>query len=173
MLPPIWLLDFDGVINVTRPGWGGPPHKANVIAAGEPWPIRWAPTLVDRIRRLHLDEVVEVRWCSTWCAYADVLEDALRLPSLGRAFTEPLNGNAAVLAKTMAASAVLDVEGRRLVWTDDEVVPHSGDLFDEQVADGRALLIAPKPNCGLQPDDLERIEAFAKESAAGKPAPDG
>src|SRR5438270_332570 len=31
---PVWLLDVDGVINVRRPGWGGPPWKGRAQALG-------------------------------------------------------------------------------------------------------------------------------------------
>jgi hypothetical protein len=43
--PPVWLLDVDGVINATRPGWGSPPRRASVYADGGDWPMRWAPAL--------------------------------------------------------------------------------------------------------------------------------
>ncbi|SCF14949.1 hypothetical protein GA0070618_3547 [Micromonospora echinospora] len=72
-LPPIWLLDVGGVINANRPGWGGPPHKRGVWSAVDQYEytIRWAPILVDRIRDLHENSIVEVGWCTTWCAEAD------------------------------------------------------------------------------------------------------
>ena len=31
---PVWLLDVDGVLNVTKPGWGGPPRQGEVTYAG-------------------------------------------------------------------------------------------------------------------------------------------
>lgn len=48
--PPVWLLDVDGVINATRPGWGSPPRQASVYADGDDWPMRWAPALIDAAR---------------------------------------------------------------------------------------------------------------------------
>ena len=163
-LPPVWLLDVDGVVNTSRPGWGAAPRKGTAYAAGTGYTMRWAPALLDRMRRLHRDGVVEIRWCTTWCAYADQLERLWALPVLGRAFTDDINGHAAAVAKLAAARQVL-AEGRRLVWTDDTEVPLFGEVHDELVADGRALLIRPKASVGLQPEHLDEIEAFAKAAA--------
>ena len=52
-------------------------------------------------------------------------------------------------------------EGRRLIWTDDEALPPPGPERDELTTDNRALLIAPRPARGLQPEDLDHIERFA------------
>jgi putative intracellular protease/amidase len=167
-LPPVWLLDVDGVINVNRPGWGAAPRSGTAYADGYGYRMRWAPALIDWIRRLHNTGLVEVRWCTTWCAFADQLEWLWRLPRLERAFTDPLNGREAVEAKQAAARKVL-ADGRRLVWTDDQVVPTPGTrLYDELTADGRAMLIRPSPRCGLQPADLDAIETFAAAEGAGQ-----
>lgn len=103
-----------------------------------------------------------VRWCSTWCADAHRLEHLWRLPPLDRAISaDPMpRGVACGPLKLAAARAVL-AEGRRLIWTDDQVLPEPGPLHDDLTSDGRALLIAPRPTRGLQPEDLDRIEAFA------------
>lgn len=132
---PVWLLDVDGVINANRPGWGAAPRKGEAYAYSRSWTMRWAPALIDRIRELHRSGLVEIRWCSTWCAYADQLERLWRLPEFGRAFNEDINGRAAAIAKLAAARAVL-AEGRRLIWTDDSETPVLGSpLYDELVAD--------------------------------------
>jgi hypothetical protein len=156
---PVWLLDVDGVLNATRPGWGAAPRRQMAYADGDAWPMRWAPALLDRIRTLVTAQVVEVRWCTTWCAWADQLERMWQLPPLGRAFEEKLNGGAASMAKLLAARTVL-AEGRRLIWTDDMEVPDGGPLYDALVENGRALLIRPSENHGLQPEHMDLIEAF-------------
>lgn len=160
-LPPVWLLDVDGVINASRPGWSAPPRKGYAYAGAHEYRLRWAPALIQRIRDLHKAGAVEVRWCTTWCAYADQLERLWALPPLGRAFTDDINGHAASVAKLAAARQVL-AGGRRLVWTDDTEVPLFGDVHDDLTAAGRALLIRPRGSTGLQPDHLDQIEAFAK-----------
>jgi hypothetical protein len=157
---PVWLLDVDGVINVEHPGWGTVPRTGYAWAGSEQYKIRWAPALVGFIGHLHTTDTVEVRWCTTWCAYADELERLFRLPRLGRAFTDSINGEAAAMAKLAAARQVL-AEGRRLIWTDDTEVPLFGPLHDELTRDGRALLIRPRSSIGLQPEHLHLIEAFS------------
>jgi hypothetical protein len=159
----VWLLDVDGVINVNRPGWGTAPQNGYAYSSGIEFPIRWAPALVVRIRSLHRARVVNVRWCSTWCADADQIENLLGLPVFERAWSDRLNPGEASFAKLAAARAVL-ARGNRLVWTDDLDVPTSGAIHKELVKTGRALLIAPTTQKGLQPEHLDQIEKFAMEA---------
>jgi hypothetical protein len=155
----VWLLDVDGVLNTRRPGWGGPPRRAFAYSEGRPFLMRWAPRLMERIRTIHTTGRVVIRWCTTWCPESEQLEKLFDLPRFERVWTQQLNGLAAGLAKLDAAYDVL-AQGHRLVWTDDQEVPESGVIFDELTVDGRALLIAPDPNRGLQPEHLDRIERF-------------
>jgi hypothetical protein len=164
--PPIWLIDVDGVINARRPSWGTAPHRGNVCAEGEFWRMQWAPALILRIRRLIAAGSVEARWCTTWCDHAAELERLFGLPVLERAFAGRVTGAEAAPLKVAAARGVL-AEGRRLVWTDDEVVPASGPLRDELTRDGRALLIAPMERRGLQPPDLDAIDEFCGHVSTG------
>lgn len=159
MSRPVWLLDVDGVLNATRPGWGAAPHHGTAHSDGYPYRLRWAPALITRIHALHNAGHVTLRWCSTWCAYAGQVEHLLGLPRLERAWTHPISHDDALIAKLAAARAVLD-QGHRLIWTDDEAVPTSGPIHDELAATGRALLIAPPSRHGLQPEHLDAIEAF-------------
>jgi hypothetical protein len=165
-LPPVWLLDVDGVINASKPGWGGPPRTGRCWSNSDnyEYTMRWAPPLIERIRRLHKTGTVELRWCTTWCADATALERLWMLPPLERAFPDPLREGAASVAKLAAARRVL-ADGRRLIWTDDTEVPQGGDVHDELTASGRALLIRPRGSIGLQPEHLDRIEAFARGEA--------
>lgn len=164
----VWLLDVDGVINVRRPTWGPRLCRGTAHSDGVDWPIRWAPGLIARIRRLHDAGVVEARWCTTWCPDAGELERLFGLPALGRALgaADLQDAEGTDTAKLAAARRVL-AAGRRLVWTDDTAVPGPGPLRQELTGDGRALLIAPHPRRGLRPRDLDRIEAFARARRAG------
>jgi hypothetical protein len=162
---PVWLLDVDGVVNTVRPGWAAAPRKALVWSGADntSYLLRWSPLVVDRIRLLHTSGKVEVRWCTTWCPEAGRLESLWHLPELARALSaDPMpRGPACRPLKLAAARAVL-AEGHRLIWTDDEALPPPGPDRDDLTADGRALLIAPRANRGLQPADLHRIEKFAE-----------
>jgi hypothetical protein len=142
----VWLLDVDGVINVSRPGWGGPARSGYAFAGGQGFRIRWAPALVARIRALHDAGRVDIRWCSTWCSDASQIEDLLGLPPLIRSWTEERIGSAASMAKLATARAVL-AQGNRLVWTDDAETPTSGPVFEELARPGAAH----RPVAGARP----------------------
>jgi hypothetical protein len=163
---PVWLLDVDDVVNASRPCWGTAPYTARVQDAfGMEWKLRWAPKLLERIRVLQRSGTVEIVWCTTWCPEARQLERLWGLPELQCAWTAPKFGFDAVEAKQAAALETVRA-GRRLIWTDDDAIPTVGELVDELEAAG-ALLIRPKKNRGLQPDDMDAIEAFigaAKEA---------
>jgi hypothetical protein len=163
---PVWLLDVDGVLNAHKPGWGAAPTKHDVWSSvmSRSFTIRFAPSLLRRIREIHRAGRVEIRWCTTWCGDTAALEKALALPAFAQCWTEYRNGRAGSEAKLAAARAVL-AEGRRLVWTDDnEVPPESWPLHAELARDGRALLIRPDERYGLQPDHLDAIEAYVGNS---------
>ena len=161
---PVWLLDVDGVINTTRPGWGGPPRRSTVWSSADntSYVLRWAPPLIDRIRALHGSGTLEVRWCTTWCPEAERLEDLWGLPELARSLhADPMPRGAECWPLKLDAAWSVLAEGRRLIWTDDEALPPPGPERDELTTDNRALLIAPRPARGLQPEDLDHIERFA------------
>ena len=162
---PVWLLDVDGVINTTKPGWGAAPSRSLVWSAADntSYLLRWAPLLVDRIRGLVLTGRVEIRWCTTWCPEAERLEQLWHLPQLDRALeADPMPRGAECWPLKQAAAWDVLAEGRRLIWTDDEALPPPGPERDELTAEGRGLLIAPRAARGLQPADLDLIEKFAE-----------
>ncbi|GGK29056.1 hypothetical protein GCM10010124_22290 [Pilimelia terevasa] len=166
---PVWLLDVDGVINARKPRWSAAPHHGTAHAAGFPYPMRWAPALLDRIRDLHTAGGAQVVWCSTWCAFSNQVERLFRLPPLERAFADQVHGEHADRLKVEAARRVL-ARGRRLIWTDDEVVPLADSpLHAELTGTGRALLIRPESRAGLNPEHMDTIEAFtaSAQSATG------
>lgn len=158
--PTTWLLDVDGVLNASKPGWSAAPRKGTAFAGMDGFTIRWAPALIARIKQIRATGLVDIVWCTTWCPWADQIERLFGLPELERAWVDELRGWYAREAKRAAAHDVLE-QGNRLVWTDDEAFPYDGSSFPAD----RALLIAPRPNRGLQPDDLNLIEAFVKNEA--------
>ncbi|MFK3985249.1 hypothetical protein ACI2K4_33355 [Micromonospora sp. NPDC050397] len=167
---PVWLLDVDGVLNVDDPGrWGGTLAYGYATAAGRSVLLQWMPPLISRIHALHAFGLVEARWSTTWCAYADELERLWELPQLGRAFTEPLTGDAAASAKLATARSVR-ADGRRLIWSDDLETPTDGPVYEELTGGGHALLIRPDSWVGLQPDDLDAIETFAVRHTSAEAA---
>lgn len=160
-LPPVWLLDVDGVLNANKAGWSAAPFHADVTDRWNmTWKLQWEPRLLSRIRHHHTDGTIEVRWCTTWCPSAHLLEKLWGWPELQRSWDEDLHGYHAVEKKRETARAVV-AAGRRLIWTDDDAFPHRGPLADEFTGTGRALLIKPIPKRGLRPEHLDAIEAFA------------
>ena len=160
----VWLLDVDGVLNAGEPGWGpGTARSGWARALGGTFRITWAEPLVARLVALDASGRAEIRWATTWVPWIGQIESLLGLPhwpsAFERAGTHP--GIPAPAQKLAAALAVLEAEGRRLVWTDDDAIPRTGpELARLTVQPARALLVRPAPLQGLQPDHLDAIEAF-------------
>lgn len=163
MVATTWLLDIDGVINANKPGWSAAPRR--VRRAG--FVVRWAPALIERIRDLRRTGAVEIRWASTWCGFPEQLEElgsriGLRLDP---AFTDRPASKTWAEMKAESAVAVL-AAGNRLIWTDDDEAGIAPDFYPaiaDAVRDGRALLIAPRPNRGLQRGHMDRIAEFSAD----------
>jgi hypothetical protein len=165
---PIWLLDFDGVINATRPGWGRAPFTRGVYAPAlhTRFVVRWSPALVDRIRAIIHAGDVDVLWATSWIPDTDRLERALGLPHLRSAWDDHADQGvdpAAFDHKWDAAEAVIRT-GRPLIWTDDTVAPDvvakPGYISSLLAAGQHALIIRPDTRRGLQPAHLDQIERF-------------
>ena len=150
-----WLLDVDGVINASKAGWSSAPFSGNAYYKGHSYRMRWAPQLIERIRQVHALTSVEILWATSWCGYTDQLEELFKLPALLSAWSMRMYPE----DKEAAALAVVE-SGKRLIWTDDEVVPESGDLYDTLTAENKSLLIRPRASRGLRPEHLDRIDQF-------------
>jgi hypothetical protein len=158
----VWLLDLDETVFVDRPGWSMAPFRATLVTDRE-WKVRWSPELARRTRRLQASGAVDLRWCTTWCPWAHVVEQALLLPELPRTLTatQCAGSPGQIDAAKVAVARSVIAQGRRLIWTDDSAVPRFGPLHRELTASGQALLIAPPPKTGLSPAHMDQIEAFA------------
>ncbi len=162
MNTPVWLLDVDGVINANRPGWSAAPKSRGVaLSNGLYAKVKWEPRLISVIRGLHFSGSVDIRWATSWVSYSPELEGLLLLPPLPLAFTDAVYAGL-TKAKIDAALHVVEVDKRPLIWTDDEVIDAlDADTRDRLVNSGvPTLLISPKSNRGLRPDDVDAITAF-------------
>ena len=144
-----WLLDVDGVLNANKSGWSAAPHSGTAYYLGTSWKMRWAPQLMERVRKVHSLPYVEVLWATSWCGYTDQLEKLFKLPALRSAWSTRMYND----DKVAAAEKVL-ASGNKLIWTDDEAIPYAWK------SNSRQLLIAPKPNRGLRPEHLDQIDEF-------------
>jgi hypothetical protein len=167
----VWLIDVDGVINDNRAGWGSAGQSATAYADGRGYRLRWEPKVIAAIRTFNAIDGCEARWATTWCDHEPELRRVFGI-TLPVAFGPRPSHLTYDEQKVDAARAVLDA-GQRLVWTDDTVVPPAVRMFPRfgrAEAEGRALLIAPRPPRGLRPDDVERIAAFAAAGASASTA---
>jgi hypothetical protein len=162
---PIWLLDVDGVINASRPGWGNAGIKRDVWVScrNEFIKLRFSPELVAEMVKLIRKGAVEIRWATSWCCEATRLEEVLRLPYLQRCWTDCFDSDQAALPKAVAAQDVLR-QGRRLIWTDDVEVPEPDtERYARYTENGRALLIKPKSSRGLRPGHIDLIKSWIRK----------
>lgn len=165
---PIWLLDFDGVLNVIAANaqeniWPLESWSFNTVIGGtRPWPVLTARPVLDFIRRVHAQKLAEIRWHSTWRGYIRNAETTLDLPEFpiteAPEFEDKKHRG---WWKIPTAARVVLVENRRLLWTDDDLTPYninsSSHLWQ---LDKKSLLITPKTHHGLTPKNLEHIEEF-------------
>lgn len=172
--PPVMLLDVDGVLNAWGPYPGASKRKPRfnalwdcvmgrgVATCGDRgWTIKWAPPLIPRLLALYESGAAEIRWATTWAGDTADLERLLGLPAFPAAFDATGQHWTKVSQfKRRAAAHVQDVEGRRLIWVDDNEVPHHWELAHAAMSDERTLLVRPKEALGLLPTDMDRIEQF-------------
>jgi hypothetical protein len=161
----VWLLDVDGVVNVERPGRWLRLRRGTAQAEGTTWTLSWSPRLVKRLGRLHDRGAVELRWCTTWCPRAHELVRLFGLPRLDRALTDAQFASSLIYGpgqvKAAAALAVVEQERRPLIWTDDAEIPRSGPVRERlDRAPVPSHVVIPDHRLGLQPADLQAIEAF-------------
>lgn len=179
--PPVMLLDVDGVLNAHGPYpgattknrrlnalWGCRMDRGIASMNGRDWVMKWAQPLMAELVSLHEDGAAEVRWASTWNSHIDQLELLFGLPKWPIAFeTTGLHWTEVAKRKRRAANDVREREGRRLIWVDDAEVPYHWELAHAAMtADGRSLLIRPREEIGLRPEDIEKIRLFCADPAA-------
>jgi hypothetical protein len=171
------------------PDW----QQGSAEAGGVSWPIRFSPSVSRAIRRLHEQGLVEVRWLTTWRSDAnnqlrrlldlpafDVVPDAT--PADATTAARPLAHDEDTTSHGAATAAYRPVEGewwkfaavrhaverldgRPLIWTDDELEhqPDAVAWVAETVRD--PLVVAPAPQVGLTPRHLQVIEDFCRRQA--------
>ena len=73
--------------------------------------------------------------------------------------------DAAAAGKLTAALAVVEVERRALIWTEDTALPSGVDRERLLGAGQPTLLSAPRPGRGLRPADLDAVPEFCAACA--------
>jgi hypothetical protein len=169
---PLWLLDIDGVVNALsyapvaaiwpRSQWLQRTITTPVEGRGIlTLPILAAQAVLDFVTRVHEQGLAEIRWHSTWrdsavTAFAPVMGLPTSIPiSVAPEWSQRPHERWWKLGAAERALA----EGRRLVWTDDDIPVYLGERSAVS-PDGRSLLIGPEPAFGLTAPHLAQIEAF-------------
>lgn len=134
-MKPIWLMDFDGVLNVFDSGapvlsdW---PSWNDFIARG--FRIQYSPAMVARILALHESGLVEIRWLSTWGRLANEDLTQLGFPEFPVAGEMPYRGGHGWW-KLPIAQELFD-QGHALIWTDDDITgSKDATAWMRQIAD--------------------------------------
>ncbi len=183
---PLWLLDVDGVVNVLSTGADGLPWPSEqwiqrvVYAPIEGRGVMTLPILAARpvlefITRVHESAAAEIRWHSTWRgAAATHLGPVLGLPPLPFSVAPEWLDESDVLWWKLPGAQRAIAAGRRLVWTDDDLDtyarhadPHTSGGLATVAAREDTLLICPRRDRGLGPEDLDAIAAFLAAAGPG------
>lgn len=182
-LPPVWLLDIDGVINAIsrKPDPNVWPKDqwttGTAHADGTDWPILAAQPVINFIRDTHASGRAEVRWHTTWQHDATNLAKLLDLPDFDvqacPEFAEHHQDLAGVgwvqvkagWWKLPAAERVVGEEGRALLWTDDDAGTGLRDAGGPEALARFAptLIVCPRTHVGLTPKHLRQIDEFLTE----------
>ncbi len=180
-MPPVWLLDIDGVINALAyppnvKTW--PAHQWVEAAAASAheieWPLLAAQPVLQFLRDVHEQGRAEIRWHTTWQRHAVNVGAALALPLWPvhdcpefymdeTQIAVPLTTKVSRWWKLPAAQRVL-TEGRPLLWTDDDA-RYQLRRADVAAWGSRALVVSPSASNGLTRHHLRRINTWLTEQA--------
>jgi hypothetical protein len=155
---PIWLLDFDGVINAIAdkpdrtvwPDWIRTDVRDHRIAHR----VWYSPTVIALVNEMH-EAGVEIRWLSTWHAETEGFA-ALGLPELPGQGPVDDGPGWWKLPSAIAAAG----ESRPLLWTDDELNFKKAVREWVDSRTGPTHLIAPGEMVGLAPRRVREIRSF-------------
>lgn len=175
---PVWLLDVDGVLNAVakRPDPSVWPRSAWSRHVVRQWPLLVAEPVLAFVRAVHAVGAAEIRWHTTW--QHDAFELAVKVglpefpvldcPEFHAPSVAPYGGSSVSGSdwwKLPGALRVVGDEGRKLVWTDDDLEVEArrdalGGLPLGVADGGRSLLVSPRMRLGLTPKHLREIAGF-------------
>jgi hypothetical protein len=183
-LPAVWLLDVDGVVNAVAaegdpsvwPAYSWQRRRVAPVDDGYEYSILTADPVLDFLRGVDAAGRAEIRWHTTWQRSAPLrISPALNLPAWPVAdapeFTHHRDSGYAGVAdrswwKLAAAQRVVSLEGRRLLWTDDDIDRVADAALAALVGRPDVLALSPDTATGLTADDLRRCAEFLNPADA-------
>lgn len=177
MEKPVWLLDIDGVVNAVAPGaltreavWPGADWVFGTAGGwdGHIFSIIAAKPVIDFINKVHEEGLAEIRSLTTWGEHAVNVWRLLGLPEFPCQTEYPVDTTQKYghWWKQPCAEHVALVEGRDLIWTDDQLHTELSISSRYRLQKAGALLIRPNDMTGLVAADLARVDAYLQASAA-------
>jgi hypothetical protein len=166
---PIWLLDFDGVLNILAAQgdtsvWAEWRDHKRPSPEDIPWML-WAPEAVSLVAEAN-EAGVRVVWLTTWGALTATIADVIKdIPADLEYWT---NGDLSRIGHTSRRSGqnwkvdcarFLVPEQSPLLWTDDNLpkMLHKDDRAWLRSREPETLTIAPRKEIGLTPKHAARI----------------
>lgn len=173
---PVWLLDIDGVLNaggidasVFKTKWPkatwletrmrvelDPPWE---FANNGPVHLAVAEPVRDFIVKVHEAGLATIRWHTTWRDAAQQLAQWLTLPTFPVQWAPEYYAGQRSWWKVPAAVRVVKEEGRRLLWTDDDLARRRFVIKRDhpEIYNPTNLIVSPSDRFGLSPNELQRI----------------
>jgi HAD domain in Swiss Army Knife RNA repair proteins len=162
-IPPIWLLDVDGVLNAWDGNGTCPPGFRQKRCNN--YQITYHPDRIARLRKMHEDGLVEIRWLTTWGSAANTFLGTIGVPTDLVVVAEPPHdlGGDQWWKLPHVRDLVAANPDRTFVWTDDDIryYPEAPRWLRTAAAEN-VLAIAPDTNTGLTDGHLDTIEAWLK-----------
>lgn len=168
--PKLWFLDVDGVLNAVA--WAPPPGYKTGFASPDggksKFRINWDPRVIARINEVHDDGLVEPVWLTTWGSRVNNgLRELIGINEL-KVLEEPPDDYGftrdAAWWKLQAVRKHYVEDGRRFVWTDDDLALEP--VAREWARDRNVYTVAPRPHVGLTSADVNHIVSYLNPGVA-------
>lgn len=174
-LKAVWLLDIDGVVNAVQPtpaqrelAWPGADWVDGRADnhGGDQFRITAAVPLLEYIRRVHAEQLVDIRWLTTWGSGAKHLCKLLDLPMFPVQLEPPPSwqDHRLIWWKLPEARKVFYSERRPLIWTDDDISWYVPRGSRRSLRKDGVLLLSPDEHLGLTHEDVAAIDRYIMRS---------
>jgi hypothetical protein len=195
---PLWLLDYDGVVNAILSGRNAKPdrnawqdwQRTDIYSAidGVAYPVCYSPTVVAFIAAA-VTAGVDVRWLTTWqsdtARFPAAMPGMPVLPWLPEPVALPRDADLDAAGLPVASRehtfqpwwklrvARATAGDRPLVWTDDDLGVYKPELKEARAwAERRARthVVIPNEGVGLTPARLRKIRNFLADHGVHIPS---